>query len=226
MKKQAFFLIPIVALLFVACQNDANVPTAAANVPTTESAQTPDASVSGQYAVNVVSSVIEWTGSKASGSQHQGTISLKKGLLNMYQGNITGGEMTLDMNSITVTDLEGEDKASLEGHLKDADFFEVEKFPTGMFEFGSTMAASNDPSGAKSISAGTLTLKGITKAIRIPFNVYMSNGNVMVETPEFVINRTEWDIKYRSGLIGTVQDKLIDDFVKIKIKLEAELLAQ
>ena len=34
------------------------------------------------------------------------------------------------MSTITATDLEGEYKGKLEGHLKSDDFFGVEKFPT------------------------------------------------------------------------------------------------
>jgi hypothetical protein len=47
-----------------------------------------------------------------------------------------------------------------------------------------------------------------------------------VEAPEFAINRVEWDIKYKSGFIGTVKEKIIDDFVKLKFRLEAEAPVQ
>ncbi|MBI1224678.1 MAG: YceI family protein [Bacteroidetes bacterium] len=226
MKKQAINFLTFLAISFAACTDAPSSENTDATT-TEESAgmlpaETIDKSASGKYAVNTEASVIEWIGSKASGSQHNGTIKLQSGELDLYEGNITGGKMVIDMNSLSDSDLSGDDKAKLEGHLKTGDFFEVEKYPTGTFEFGSTMPATNEPSGAKNIVAGALTLKGISKPIRIPFNVSMENGKVMVETPEFVINRTDWDIKYNSGIIGTVKEKMIDDFVKLKLKLVAE----
>ena len=48
----------------------------------------------------------------------------------LQNGNITGGEFVIDMNSIACTDLEGDSKGQLEGHLKSDDFFGVENHPT------------------------------------------------------------------------------------------------
>ena len=223
MKKQAVFLLSLVAIFFAACQNTPSTEaTVTAALPT---AQT-DETATGLYTLNTGTSVIEWIGSKPTGSQHTGTIKLQSGELNVFQGNITGGKMVIDMNSLAVADLEGADKTDLESHLKDSDFFEVGKFPTGSFEFGSTLPLSGDPSGAKQLVTGALTLKGISKAIRIPFNMSVEGSKVKVETPEFSINRTEWGVKYKSGTIGTMKDKMIDDFVKLKIKLEAEKAVQ
>jgi len=185
-----------------------------------------DTTTTGQFAINTEASVIEWAGSKATGSGHGGTIKLQSGELSVFKGNINGGKMVLDMNSITVTDLEGQDKADLEGHLKDSDFFEVGKFPIGGFEFGSTMPLEGDASGAKHVAAGSLLLKGIAKPIRIPFNMRIADGKVTVETPEFSIIRTEWGLQYKSGVIGTVKDELISDQIKLKIKLETTVTGQ
>ena len=223
MKKQAIFLLFLAAIGFTACQSE-SAPTVKATTP--EPITTTDTTTAGLFPISTENSVIEWVGSKASGSQHNGTIKLQSGELNLFKGNITGGNLVLDMNSIAVSDLEGSDKTDLEGHLKDGDFFETNKFPTGDIAFGSTMPLENDPSGAKQVVAGSLTLKGIAKPIRIPFNMRIEAGKVMVEAPEFSINRLEWDIKYKSGFIGTAKEKMIDDFIKLKIKLVAELPVQ
>lgn len=223
MKKQVFLLLTLSVLCLAACQSE-SAPTAKATAP--EPTASIDTTLTGQFGISTDNSVIEWVGTKPSGSQHNGTIKLQSGELNLFKGNITGGNLVLDMNTIAVSDLEGSDKTDLEGHLKDGDFFETNKFPTGGFEFGSTMPLENDPSGAKQVVAGSLTLKGIAKPIRIPFNMRIEAGKVMVEAPEFSINRLEWDIKYKSGFIGTAKEKMIDDFIKLKIKLVAELPVQ
>lgn len=222
MKKQAIFLLALLAIGFSACQENKPNEPAATEAPTSPATEPANSTASGKYTVNVENSVIEWVGSKPTGSSHTGTLRLQSGELDLNNGVITGGKMVIDMNSLSATDLAGDDKSKLEGHLKADDFFAVDKFPTGNFEFGSTTPVTDDPTGAKNVVAGPLTLKGITKPIRIPFNMRMEGGKVIVETPEFAINRTDWDIKYSSGIIGTVKEKMIDDMVKLKLKLVAE----
>jgi polyisoprenoid-binding protein YceI len=165
MKKQAIFLLSLAAIFWVSCQNEpAKTATATTAPPTETSLNVAD----GLYTVNTANSVIEWVGTKANGSQHAGTIKLQNGELNLFQGNITGGKMVLDMNSIAVTDLEGGEKADLEDHLKNADFFEVDKFPTGGFEFGSTLPLSDDPSGAFHSTCAPKVVKSSWKHLNLP----------------------------------------------------------
>ena len=79
--------------------------------------------------LNTKESKIEWEGEKLTGS-HEGTIMFKEGYLDMDGDKITGGEFIVDMTSIVATDLEGEGKQKLEGHLKSDDFFGVANHPT------------------------------------------------------------------------------------------------
>ena len=74
-----------------------------------------------------------WKGYKVTGS-HVGIITIKSGHLNFDKDILTGGSFEIDMSTITVTDLEGEYKGKLEGHLKSDDFFGVEKFPTATLQ--------------------------------------------------------------------------------------------
>ena len=101
-------------------------------------------SVSAQKSeINISKSVVEWTGKKIGGS-HTGAIKLKSGNLGLKGGDIIGGIVVMDMNSITNTDLTDEGyNQKLVGHLKSDDFFGVEKFP-----------------------AATLTIKSATKNCR------------------------------------------------------------
>lgn len=80
-------------------------------------------SVSAQKSdVNINKSVVTWTGNKIGGS-HTGGIKVKSGYLVLKQGDITGGEVVMDMNSITNTDLKDEGyNQKLVGHLKSDDF--------------------------------------------------------------------------------------------------------
>ena len=79
--------------------------------------------------IKVDDSKVVWKGYKVTGS-HEGTISIKSGSLVFDNEKLTGGEFVMDMTTIGATDLEGEYKGKLDGHLKSDDFFGVEKYPT------------------------------------------------------------------------------------------------
>lgn len=169
---------------------------------------------------NQVSQVI-WTGSKLAGGQHNGTVSFQSGEVNLSDGQLVGGKFVLDMNSITNLDQKaGEGKEKLEGHLKSGDFFEVEKFPTGEFEITNVSAVSGQDEYTHNIT-GNLTLKGITKSITVPAKVTIAPPQLNAVTPQFVIDRTQWDVKFKSGLLGTAKDQIINDEVGLKLIIVA-----
>src|SRR5690606_28126373 len=123
-----------------------------------------------KYTVNTAESTIDWTGSKPTG-KHTDTINLSEGEFSVKNDSVESGKFVIDMNSITVTDLEaGNGKDDLEAHLKGlgkedtADhFFNVKKYPTGTFEItGITQEAG------KTMVEGNLTLKETTKNIKFP----------------------------------------------------------
>ena len=83
--------------------------------------------------VKVKNSSIEWKGEKVVGS-HEGTIALKSSELIFKNNTLKGGSFVIDMTTIACTDLTGEYKGKLEGHLKSDDFFSVSNFPTSKFQ--------------------------------------------------------------------------------------------
>ena len=84
----------------------------------------------GMYSLTKVEPNIVWTAKKISGSGHSGTISALNGKFTVEGGEIIRGGVSLDMNTFTCTDLEGEDKQNFDNHIKSDDFLEVEKYPT------------------------------------------------------------------------------------------------
>lgn len=173
------------------------------------------------YVVNTNSSQINWIGSKFTGKKHTGFIKLKEGDLMLKDGKLVGGSFIIDMTSLTDTDLApGGGKEKLEGHLKDTDFFEVSKYPTGSFTIASVAEVAGQE-GATHTITGNLTLKDITKSITIPATITIDNNSFAATTPQFVINRTEWNVMYGSTVLGTAQDNLINDNVALQIELQA-----
>ncbi len=226
MKKQAIFLYLLALLAFTACQNSGSkAPEAETSEASSETATASQGAVN--YTVNTEASVIEWEGYKPGKYGHQGTMQLQSGNFAVNNGNLESGSFTIDLASLANKDLEGtpDKKAKLESHLKSPDFFDVEKYPSSTFEITKVEAASGNPNATHNIT-GNLTLKGITNSIVIPAKVSIQNGSLMAETPEFTIDRTKWKVEYGSGVIGTIQDELIADDVKLKVKLAAEAQAQ
>ncbi len=169
------------------------------------------------YKVDVQKSNIAWNGKKVAG-QHSGNIKLSGGTLNLNDGKLSNGSFTINMNSITCTDLQGEWADKLVGHLKADDFFGVEKFPTSSFVITKVSPAA---AGTVNIS-GNLTIKGITKAISFPASMSMS-GNTLTATAKGVkVDRTKYDIRYGSkSFFDSIGDKAIDDEFTIDINLVA-----
>ena len=75
------------------------------------------------------SSTVVWTGKKVTGEHVAELFNLKMDISMVEDGKLVGGEFTIDMTSLKNTDLEGESKQKLEGHLKSEDFFGIEKYP-------------------------------------------------------------------------------------------------
>lgn len=179
-----------------------------------------------KYTVAPESAKISWEGSKPTG-KHTGTINISNGELTVKDGAVAAGSFVIDMNSITVTDLAGDEKAGLEQHLKGTgtegadDFFSVTKFPTGKFEIVSVTPSTEE--GANVIVKGNLTLKDIAKEISIPATITVTDGMVTVTSNPFTINRTDWGINYGSkNIFKELGDKFIEDNIGLQIMVEAK----
>jgi polyisoprenoid-binding protein YceI len=165
----------------------------------------------GKKEIKVESSKVVWKGYKVTGS-HQGTIAIKSGHLNFDKDILTGGSFEIDMSTITVTDLEGEYKGKLEGHLKSDDFFGVEKFPTATLIF--TKVKSN---GKNSYNVtGDITIKGKTESVTFNVSIYGNKASVLLK-----IDRTKFDVRYGStSFFDGLKDKAIYDEFDLIADLE------
>ena len=181
------------------------------------------------FVVNPEQSQLAWEGYKPTG-QHHGTVTISQGDLKLKDGSIASGKFTFDMNSITVLDLTDQEwNGKLTGHLKSPDFFEVSTYPQATFEITTVQpvdAASIDMSKEKGdiipthAITGNLTMKGITKSITFHAKVDKSDDMIMAESNLFFIDRTEWNVQYKSKKISAkFKDDFINDEMGIKLKL-------
>ena len=152
--------------------------------------------------INVSSSKIVWKAYKVTGS-HEGTISLKSGKLNFKNDKLIGGDFKVDMNSILCTDLSGDYKSQLEGHLKSEDFFNSKNYPNSTLTFTKVKPINNN---SYDIDA-EITMKGKKEMISFIASVYGNKATGVLK-----IDRTKFDIKYGSGsFFEDLGDNLIYD---------------
>jgi len=92
------------------------------------------------YTIDTKTSITTYIGRKPTG-KHNGQIAISKGFLELGKNGIIGGEVILDMKSISVDDLASKEEAKgrsvLINHLKSKDFLDVENHPTGKFKITS-----------------------------------------------------------------------------------------
>lgn len=159
----------------------------------------------------VKESNVTWTGEKVTGS-HTGTIDLKSGFFNFEDEKLIGGEFVMDMTSISNTDLSGESKQKLEGHLKSEDFFGVEKHPTAKLVITNIAEKGNGSYGV----VGNLTIKNITKPVT--FDLAMTDNSA---SAKLTIDRSKYDVKYGSGsFFDDLGDKTIYDNFDLEVSLK------
>ncbi len=178
----------------------------------------------GKYVIDIRKSAIKWTGRKTTGS-HTGKVRVKSGEFTLKpDGSIDTGNITIDMNGLTVTDIEDADSnADLVGHLKADDFFGVANFPEAMYNITSATLLEGG-NGTNYKVDGRLTIKGITKTVSCILVIVKSkaiDGNVSL-AGGLTFDRTDFGIKYNSGkFFDSLGDKLIDDNVTLQVTLVA-----
>ena len=150
------------------------------------------------------SSTLGFVGSKVTGS-HTGGFKEFAGTIQVANGKVVGSSpIEIQMDSTW------SDNERLTGHLKSADFFDVEQFPTASFT-----VTEVEPSGAQHQVTGNLQLHGVTKSISFPATIAVSEQEVTVQA-EFAINRKDFNITYPGR-----PDDLIRDNVVINLQLTA-----
>jgi polyisoprenoid-binding protein YceI len=145
-----------------------------------------------------------------------------KGFFDTFSGSIkldaakienSSVEVTIDATSVSTKN------AKRDGHLKSADFFDVEKYPT--ITFKSKKVAKK---GDQWVATGDLTMHGVTKEIELPFTltgpVSAGDASLVGITASAELNRQDFGISWNKTLdSGGV---VVGDKIKIEIEVEAK----
>ena len=136
------------------------------------------------YRLDPSASTLAWTGHAEAGSwAPQGTIRLREGSVAADGGVVRAARVVVDMATIA------HDQAPLAEHLRGADFFDSARFPTAVFELTEFKGGQ---------ARGTLTLKGITKAVAFPATVAAVAGGGLRLRGTATLDRTQFGINYNS----------------------------
>lgn len=135
--------------------------------------------------------------------------------LNNDEKDITKSSVSVVIKATSVdTGIEGRDR-----HLRNADFFDVEKFPEITFK-----SERIEKKGKQFIAHGPLTMHGVTKPIALPFSITGTFKNPTTNklsvgySAKMVLNRRDFGINYSR------QDS--PTFVGDNITVEIELVTR
>lgn len=161
--------------------------------------------------VDLSKSQVLWGGKKIGGS-HNGKIQIQSGTFELKNGDIVGGNVTIDMNSLTNDDLKdaGFNK-QLVDHLKSDDFFGVNNYPTATFKVTNAGKFNSD----KAVVTGLLTIKGKTEKVS-----FVVSRKENVYSTQLKVDRSKFGVRYGSkSFFNNLGDKAIDDIFTLDIKL-------
>jgi polyisoprenoid-binding protein YceI len=106
-----------------------------------------------------------------------------------------------------------------DNHLRSKDFFEVQTYPEMTFK-----SKKVKKKGSKITVTGDLTLKGVTKEVKIPLRLYgpIKDGRGAIRmgvTGQMAINRRDFNVNYGSNLPnGTA---MLSDTVVVDLQIES-----
>ncbi|AMY17444.1 MULTISPECIES: YceI family protein [Nocardiaceae] len=171
----------------------------------------------GTWAIDPTHSTIGFTVRHLMVSKVRGRFQDFSGSITVDESGVTAISADIDVASITT------DNAQRDGHLKTADFFEVEKFPTATFR--STSVA---PQGDGYVLTGDFTLHGVTKQVELTVeyngvNAGMGNGPVAGFEATTTINRRDFGISIDMPLEGG--GAVVGDKITLNLDIEAGLQA-
>jgi polyisoprenoid-binding protein YceI len=172
------------------------------------------------YKIDPSQTKAEWVGYKIA-SEHRGFVPVKEGSLQVKDGVITGGTVTMNMDQLTVTDIQGEMAGKLVGHLKHEDFFATDKHPEAK------LAIKSSKKTAKGLEiVGDLTIRGVTHPITFTATDVKETDKNFTAKSIIKVDRTLYNVQYGSGkgladLGKSLGDKLIKDVFDINVTLSA-----
>ncbi len=160
------------------------------------------------FKANTEKSKFSWTGYAAVGTYAPtGNIKLNSGSLTFDGKNITKANFEFDMKTIS------HENKDLQNHLRNEDFFDVEKYPKATFILEKIVDNQ---------ATGLLKIKAVQKKISFPITVIKSDKDISFQAV-INVNRTEFGIKYNStNFFSNLGDYAIKDNFEFRLDLSMD----
>tara|TARA_Y100001970_G_C14077434_1_gene772810 strand:+ start:110 stop:820 length:711 start_codon:yes stop_codon:yes gene_type:complete len=180
-------------------------------------------------------SVIEWTGGlKFVNNNHAGTLKIKSEKILLDKKKNISGKITVDMTTMTNTDMEPAKGGRLVGHLRGDDFFHVDRFPIATLDIRTSKIIGKTSSGLYKMKIeGDITIKGVKKYIAFDADIDL-DSQIKKAMGVMTFNRADFGIQYRSEMHlenpdsfwnkirstkEATKDRVIRDEIEIKFKI-------
>ena len=177
-----------------------------------------------------------WSGGLKFGPKtHNGKLRLLNGNINLNEQNISG-DVTINMLSLTNSELAGTSSERLVGHLRSADFFDVEKYPTAKLSINSSKIIEKLNDGKyKMLISGDMTIKSKTNPISFEAIIDL-NSEIKTAEGTLFFNRNDFDIQYRSEMhlsnpksfwnkLQTTRDTAKDKVINEEIEIQFDVVS-
>ena len=184
--------------------------------------------------LNAGKSKFVWNGGLKFGPKtHNGKLRLLNGNINLNGQNISG-DVVINMLSLNNSELIGTSSERLVGHLRSADFFDVEKYPTAKLSIKNSKVIEKLEDGKyKMLVNGDMTVKSKTNPISFEAILDLDSD---IKTAQGILtfNRDDFDVQYRSEMHlddpksfwnklqntrETAKDKVIDEEIEIQFNV-------
>lgn len=167
----------------------------------------------GNWTIDAAHSTVGFTVKHLMVSKVRGKFENFSGTITVAEDGTPAVQAEIDVTSITTGNQQRD------GHLKSADFFEAEKFPTATF-----VSTAVTPDGDDYELTGDFTLHGVTKPVTLKLefngvNAGMGQGPVAGFEATTVISRKEFGIDIEMPLEGG--GVVVGDKVTITLEIEA-----
>ncbi len=176
--------------------------------------------VAGTWAIDPVHSEVSFT------VRHM-MVSKVRGRFDKFEGTIVTAEDPLASTVTASVDLSSINtgQEQRDAHIRSADFFEVEKYPT--MEFASTAVKAAEEGF---ILEGDLTLKGVTKTVAFELEVNgvgpdAYGGTRIGFSATTQISRKEFGVSFDGPIPGVPGGVAVSDAVTITLEIEGVLQA-
>ena len=158
-------------------------------------------------------SVVAWKGEVAGVYGHNGVINVQSGSLDVTDGQITGGEVVIDMTSIQPLDTasytaSGKTPMDLVNHLSTGDFFLVEEHPTASF-----VVKSHEGNQL----VGDLTIRGNTNEETVELSSLNISEEGLVGEGTLVFDRQKYEVSWEHY----IQDYILSDDISLTLSIVA-----